>query len=652
MKTRSQTASLGMQFREANIIPTTVNEKDLTIDFVFTTGAEGKRFDWNNWEYFIEELEVSEEAMDLSRLNNQAPFLRQHHNDTEEVLGVIVKAWVENGEGLCRVRFDDDDEQSMKYFNKYRKGFLSKVSVGYNVKQYLEKTTEEDKFKRMIAKNWIPMEVSAVAIPFDDGAKARSEQENINKMECELITRVMEDNTMSKKANQEPTNPTQEPQATRTEPLAPVQTPDLNQVRSEAHKQGSQVALDIMSQVRKFNLDDEFAAELVREGVSLEAANTRILNKLAEGSQERHVTSSNPSATVVVDEVDKKRDVITNAIMHRAGVSGVKLDPDARNFRNMSLLQIASHCAGIRSFEQMVSADEVIQRAFHSSSDFANILLSVANKTLASEYKALENTFDPFVTRVPLSDFKKKHSVRLSSVPGFQKVGEFDETQHGKLVDSGEAFALDSYKTGLTVGRVPIINDDVDALVKIPRSFAIKGKQLEGDIIYKLIASNPKMADGVALFHASRGNIATGNKAAPSVNGFSDARKYFRNLKDDNKQRIDVRLATVLAATGYETLLEQLLTKDIMVNTKDEVNPFRGKLTSVTDPRLDDADEKAWYGIGAKGFVDLIELGTLNGQGPQFHTENVFGTGVKFEALYDVGAGIMDWRGFWKNPGQ
>ena len=57
------------------------------------------------------------------------------------------------------------------------------------------------------------------------------------------------------------------------------------------------------------------------------------------------------------------------------------------------------------------------------------------------------------------------------------------------------------------------------------------------------------------------------------------------------------------------------------------------------------------FGIwSSKDQVDMIELGTLDGQGPMFNMEETFATGVKFEVAYDIGVGLIDHRGFYKNP--
>lgn len=70
--------ALPMQLRRAPILPATVNTEARSVDVVFTTGAAVRRRRWIGWDTsvpFDEILEVSERAVDLTRLNAGAPAL-------------------------------------------------------------------------------------------------------------------------------------------------------------------------------------------------------------------------------------------------------------------------------------------------------------------------------------------------------------------------------------------------------------------------------------------------------------------------------------------------------------------------------------------------------------------------------------------------
>ena len=94
----------GLQTR-GTFEPSSFDEKRGTVEVVFTTGARGKRRSWIDGTYY-EELEVSERACDLSRLNNGASVLNAHSQwDIGDVIGVVERAWIANGQGRALLRF-------------------------------------------------------------------------------------------------------------------------------------------------------------------------------------------------------------------------------------------------------------------------------------------------------------------------------------------------------------------------------------------------------------------------------------------------------------------------------------------------------------------------------------------------------------------
>ena len=101
--------ALPMQLRRAPILPATVDAAARSIDVVFTTGAAVRRRRWTGWDTsvpFDEILEVSERAVDLTRLNAGAPALDSHSVwSSYSQVGVVERAWIEGKEGRATIRF-------------------------------------------------------------------------------------------------------------------------------------------------------------------------------------------------------------------------------------------------------------------------------------------------------------------------------------------------------------------------------------------------------------------------------------------------------------------------------------------------------------------------------------------------------------------
>lgn len=121
--------------------------------------------------YFgMEILDHGEGAVDLGRLNGSGVLLFNH--DVDQVLGKVLRAWVENGKGYAEVEFDTD-EDAEKIFSKVQSGTLKTTSVRYRVDAWEEvkagAASMDGRFQGpcQIARKWTPMEVSIVSVPAD-----------------------------------------------------------------------------------------------------------------------------------------------------------------------------------------------------------------------------------------------------------------------------------------------------------------------------------------------------------------------------------------------------------------------------------------------------------------------------------------------------
>jgi phage head maturation protease len=118
----------------------------------------------------MEILDHGQDAVDLSRLNTVGVVLFNH--DTDNVVGKVIRAWVENNRGMAEIEFDTDDDAE-KIFGKVKAGTLKTTSVRYCVDAWEEvaagKTSTDGRFTGpcQIARKWTPMEVSIVSVPAD-----------------------------------------------------------------------------------------------------------------------------------------------------------------------------------------------------------------------------------------------------------------------------------------------------------------------------------------------------------------------------------------------------------------------------------------------------------------------------------------------------
>jgi hypothetical protein len=115
---------------------------------------------------------------------------------------------------------------------------------------------------------------------------------------------------------------------------------------------------------------------------------------------------------------------------------------------------------------------------------------------------------------------------------------------------------------------------------------------------------------------------------------------------------VDVTPRYLIVPAALETVAEQSLA-EISADQSSNANPFAGKLELVVDPRLDATSATAWYLAADSNLVDTIEYSHLEGEaGPRVFVREGFEIdGTEIKCRLDFGAGILDYRGLYKNPG-
>ena len=106
-----------------------------------------------------EVLSHSPEAANLTRLNNSAPLLWSHNPESQ--IGVIERAWIENGKGRAIVRWGNSALAKEKRAD-VESGIIRNVSIGYSIEEM-----EENEKEQMVATRWTGLEVSLVSVASD-----------------------------------------------------------------------------------------------------------------------------------------------------------------------------------------------------------------------------------------------------------------------------------------------------------------------------------------------------------------------------------------------------------------------------------------------------------------------------------------------------
>ena len=106
-----------------------------------------------------EVLSHAPEAVNLTRLNDAAPLLWSHNPESQ--IGVIERAWIENGKGRAIVRWGNSALAKEKRAD-VESGIIRNVSIGYSIEEM-----EENEKEQMVATRWTGLEVSLVSVASD-----------------------------------------------------------------------------------------------------------------------------------------------------------------------------------------------------------------------------------------------------------------------------------------------------------------------------------------------------------------------------------------------------------------------------------------------------------------------------------------------------
>jgi phage head maturation protease len=185
---RGAPLNLGMQTRIAALTPSTLNRQARTVDVVWSTGAAVKTVDDRGY-VVMQSLSMEPSAVRMGRLTNGASVLNSHQAyDLANVIGVVERAAIRNGEGVATVRFHDDSAQVNPVVEpiwaKIAAGIIRQVSVGYIVHRWQDTTPAGATMRSALAVDWEPCEISIVPVAADAGAGIRSARSMARSSEC------------------------------------------------------------------------------------------------------------------------------------------------------------------------------------------------------------------------------------------------------------------------------------------------------------------------------------------------------------------------------------------------------------------------------------------------------------------------------------
>ena len=377
--------------------------------------------------------------------------------------------------------------------------------------------------------------------------------------------------------------------------------------------------------------------------ITAEQAKDKLLAKLGAG------TTPSAAVTPYAGNGNIVGDSVKQSLLARAGIDKDKADAKDNAYNAMTLRELARASLVDRGISVSgQNAMSMVGLAFtHSSSDFGQILIDVAHKSLLKGWETAAENFDQFTSNGTLTDFRPAKRVGLGDFGYLPQVGEGEEYTYGTIGDEGASVALATYGQLFNITRQAILNDDMHLLTKIPEKMGKAARATIAKLVFALLTGNAKAQDGKALFDASHKNTITNavldlaniDKGIQLMNGFVNARG----------EPLAIEPEFMLLPTSMYTRGLQLI-KSASVEGADAnsgiINPLRDIVTPVKSARLQAADEKSWYLINK----EAIEVSYLDGiDTPYMEQQQGFTVdGVSTKVRIDAGVNVIDYRGIVK----
>jgi hypothetical protein len=633
--------------RAASVRPGSIDEKNRTAEIIWTTGATVRRWSWTDGE-IDEELTVSGNSVRLERLNSGAPFLNSHDSYTlDSVLGVVVdgSARVQGGEGLATIRFSERADVE-PIWRDVVDGIIRNISVGYRVHKYeVEKRDGQRPLYRAI--DWEPLELSAVAIGADPGAHFRSASALtpcvVNRADETAATAAHQKEAAMPKEQEAVADP-----AVRTETV--VKTPvDADAIRAQER---TRVA-DITGLCRKFGIPAEKESDFIAKGVSVDAARSAVLDELAT----RDAATTRVPAEVKgarQDETETRRRGMEDSLV--ASFTRSAASDLAKPYEGFSLVDLAAERLAERRVPGGFGArEEILRRAFHSTTDFPLLFENSLNKGLAARYKSADPTYRKIARKRTYADFRDHSTIRAGDFPGLQAVDqEAGEIKGGTFSEAREKTRVTPYGVRVNLSRTMMVNDTLDGILQVLDDRGMAVAQFEDTTFYTMLVSGasnngPTLTETTRqVFNTTDGTLAA-SAAAITVPSLAIARAALRKRTSKDGRKLDIPAAVLLVGPDKETEAQQIVAP-IQAQQAGNVNPFSGLLEVVCSAQL---TGNVWYVFAAPSVVPDFEWGLLQGyEAPRFRMEDLFGTqGTSLTLEHDFGCGAIDFRGGYRNAG-
>lgn len=287
------------------------------------------------------------------------------------------------------------------------------------------------------------------------------------------------------------------------------------------------------------------------------------------------------------------------------------------------------------------------------STSFAEVLGDAMQRRMLADYRdmGIYDVWRDLAAIVPVSDFREQHRVRFGGYGDLPKVLESAPYLAVNSPDDEAAkYKVEKRGGTETVTFEMIRNDDVSAVQRVPIRLSRAAKRTLSKFTLDLIRTNPVIYDGVALFHATHGNLGTAALAEASLAAGRLAMKRQKEANSNENLGIPPRFLWV------PDDLEETAINLFRLDTNNQAN-FIQSLPIQIRPVWYWTDGNDWCLSADKNDIPSVEVGFLDGQEePQILIQDDPRSGsyftndvITYKIRHIYGGAVTDFRGLYKS---
>lgn len=452
----------------------------------------------------------------------------------------------------------------------------------------------------------------------------------------------------------------------------------LKKAAEDAAKIERQRVKDIRTSVRAASLDDTFADDLIERGSSKGEAAQAILDELSKRNKPHGA-----GIEAVGSEKESFRKAMLDGLSLRIGhrpEANEKLAPGHQEFRRLRFLDLVKRnleFEGVstrnmderdmvaRAFSASHSLRASDGQAYHTTGNFANLLLDAQNKTLLKSFTDFPSTYQIWARQAEsVPDFKTIYRIRLGEVGNQPMVEENGEYKDMALSDNKESYRIEKHGSIVSLTWEAMKNDDLSGFSRLVTLQGAAMRRTINRSVYQVLFDNPNLSDGVALFHATShgANLDTNDISIANLSVGWNVMMLQTGLNSDVILGITPRHLIVSAADS--AAVEQILGSfadpgagGSAAGNSNTLNIYgpggQRKLNVIVEPLLDGNDADSWYLVADNMMVDTLEYTFLQGEeSPVFEQETAFiQDAIKYKVRQTWGVAAIDYRGLYKSSG-